>query len=134
VAYGTIVDQARWLAFNLGDGTAPDGTRLLRAETLAAMQTLQDSAHARPTLDGGWGWEGTGYGFGWWASTRAGERLFAHSGGAPGYTSFVMGNRDRGVGVAILSNGGNAEGDLERLAIAALELLAPSPSRVVAHP
>lgn len=32
-------DLLRWARFNLGDGTAPDGTRLLRPETLAYAQS-----------------------------------------------------------------------------------------------
>jgi CubicO group peptidase (beta-lactamase class C family) len=130
VVYGTIEDQARWLAFNLGDGTAPDGTRLVQPGTLEAMQSLQDSAHAGSTLGAGWGYDRTGYGFGWWTSTRGDERFFAHSGSTPGYTSFLMGNRDRGVGIALLTNGNQAEAALERLSNLALDLLAPPP-RVV---
>ena len=34
----SVRDQLRYARFQLGDGTAPDGTRLLRAESLAAMQ------------------------------------------------------------------------------------------------
>jgi hypothetical protein len=42
-----------------------------------------------------------------------------------------MGNRDRGVGIAFLTNGSDAEPALERLSIQALDLLAPPPARVV---
>lgn len=131
VVYGTIADQARWLAFNLGDGTAPDGRRLLQRSTLEAMQALQDPRHAGPALGTAWGFDRTGYGFGWWTTSRGGERFFAHAGGVPGYTSFLMANRDRGVGVAFLTNGGDAEPVLERLSALALDLLAPPPARVV---
>jgi CubicO group peptidase (beta-lactamase class C family) len=131
VVYGTIGDQARWLEFNLGDGTAPGGERLVQRRTLEAMQTLQDREQAGSRLGADWGYDRTGYGLGWWTTTRAGERFFAHAGGAPGYTSFLMGNRDRGVGVAFLTNGSDAEEALERLSGLALDLLAPSPARVV---
>jgi CubicO group peptidase (beta-lactamase class C family) len=130
VVYGTILDQGRWLAFNLGDGTAPDGARLIDPGTLEEMQSLQDSEHAGSKLGAGWGYDRTGYGFGWWATTRGDERFFAHSGSAPGYTSFLMGNRDRGVGIAVLTNGNQAEAALVRLSNLALDLLAPPP-RVV---
>jgi CubicO group peptidase (beta-lactamase class C family) len=133
VVYGTVVDQARWLAFNLGDGTAPDGTRLLSGETLDAMLTLQDSAHAGASMAGSWGYEETGYGLGWWTTRRAGERFFGHSGSLPGYTAFLMGNRDRGVGVALLTNADQAHAALVRLANSALDLLA-EPPRVVVEP
>jgi putative ATP-binding cassette transporter len=134
VVYGTILDQARWLAFNLGDGLTPDGDRLVERATLEAMQTLQDTTHSGAPLGAGWGYEHTGYGLGWWTSTRNGERFFAHSGGAPGYTSFLMGNRDRGVGVALLTNGNQAESVLVHLSNLALDLLAPRAARVVENP
>jgi CubicO group peptidase (beta-lactamase class C family) len=125
VVYGTVLDQARWLAFNLGDGATADGVRLLEPGTLEAMQTLQDQRHAARFLGAGWGYGPTGYGFGWWTTTRAGERFFAHAGGVPGYSSFLMGNRDRGVGVVLLTNGDRAEATLVRLANRALDLFAP---------
>lgn len=131
VVYGTIVDQGRWLAFNLGDGTAPDGNQLLEPGTLETMQSLQDPVHAGPQLGAGWGHERTGYGLGWWTTERDGERFFAHSGGAPGFTSFVMGSRDRGVGIVFLTNGDGAEAALVRLAELGLDLLAPPPAVVV---
>jgi CubicO group peptidase (beta-lactamase class C family) len=131
LVYGSVLDQARWLAFNLGDGLAPGGDRLVRSATLRAMHELQDSAHAGPRLGAGWGWEETGYGLGWWTTVREGERFIAHSGGAPGYSSFLMANRDRGLGVAILTNGSQGEPALVRLSTLALDLLAPAPPRIV---
>jgi CubicO group peptidase (beta-lactamase class C family) len=133
VVYGTIEDQARWVAFNLGNGTAPDGRRLLREETLDAMLTLQDSAHVGAPMAGRWGYERTGYGLGWWSSVRAGERFFGHSGSLPGYTAFLMGNRDQGTGVAILTNADQAQDALVQLANLALDLMG-APTRVVVEP
>ncbi len=133
VVYGTIEDQARWLAFNLGDGSAPDGGRLLREETLHAMLTLQDTVHVGSPMAGQWGYERTGYGLGWWTTVRSGERFFGHSGSLPGYTAFLMGNRDRGTGVAILTNADQAHEALVALANLALDLMA-EPPRVVARP
>jgi CubicO group peptidase (beta-lactamase class C family) len=133
VVYGTVLDQARWLSFNLGDGRTPDGERLVERSTLEAMQSLQDDALPNGVL-AGWGYEDTGYGLGWWATTRAGERFFAHSGGVPGYTSFLMGSRERGLGVALLSNGNQADAALARLASLVLDLVAPTPARVVEGP
>jgi CubicO group peptidase (beta-lactamase class C family) len=131
--YGTIEDQARWVMFNLGDGTAPNGQRLLREETLDGMLTLQDTAHVGTPMAGRWGYERTGYGLGWWTSVRAGERFFGHSGSLPGYTAFLMGNRDRGIGVALLTNADQAHESLVRLAGLALDLMA-EPPRLVTQP
>lgn len=123
IVYGTVLDQGRWVAFNLGDGTAPDGTRLLREETLEAMQTLQFPGTSDGPMAGGWGYETPGYGLTWWTTTREGEAFFAHSGSVSGYTAFVMGNRTRGFGVAFLTNGNRAHPHLVRLSNLAVDLL-----------
>ncbi len=59
VAHGGIIsdvrDQLRWARFHLGDGTAPDGTRLLAEETLRRMQ--QRRVEAGSTCDAvGYSW------------------------------------------------------------------------------
>jgi CubicO group peptidase (beta-lactamase class C family) len=123
ITYGTIHDQARWLRFNLGDGTAGD-RRLLREETLERMQTLQFPQFAGEEIAGGWGYEDRGYGLTWWTTTHDGEAYFAHSGSVPGYTAFVMGNRGRGHGVVFLTNGHAAHPHLVRLSNLALALMA----------
>lgn len=123
IVYGTIGDQARWVRFNLGDGSWGD-ERLLTPSTLDQMHTLQFEELAGEPMGGGWGYENPGYGLTWWTSTRAGERFFAHSGSVPGYTAFVMGNKSRGVSVAFLTNGNRAHPHLVRLSNLALDLLA----------
>ena len=75
-------------------------------------------------MAGGWGYESPGYGLTWWLTIRDGERFFAHSGSVGGYTTFVMGNRTRGFGVAFLTNGNRAHPHLVRPSNLALDLLA----------
>ena len=75
-------------------------------------------------LGGGWGYEKPGYGLTWWTSENAGEAFFAHSGSLPGYTAFVSGNRTRGFGIALLTNGNRAHPHLVRITKLALELMA----------
>ena len=123
IVYGTVHDQASWVRFNLGDG-AVEGGRLLRPETMEQMHTLQFRQFAGSPMGGGWGYENPGYGLTWWLSTRDGERFFAHSGSVSGYTAFVMGNRTRGFGIAVLSNGNRAHPHLVRICNLALDLLA----------
>jgi CubicO group peptidase (beta-lactamase class C family) len=123
ITYGTIHDQARWVSFNLGDGTAGD-TRLVSAETIAMMQTRQFDQFAGQPMAGGWGYEDRGYGLTWWTTTNDGQAYFAHSGSLPGYTAFVMGNRGRGHGVVFLTNGHAAHPHLVRLSNLALALMA----------
>jgi CubicO group peptidase (beta-lactamase class C family) len=122
IVYGTVHDQASWVRFNLGDGTA-DAKRILQTETLDSMQTLQFPQFTGQGMAGGWGYDRPGYGLTWWTTVRGRNRYFAHSGSVPGYTAFVMGNRTLGFGVAILTNGNAAHPHLVRLSNLALDLL-----------
>jgi CubicO group peptidase (beta-lactamase class C family) len=123
IVYGTVHDQGNWVRFNLGDGSAGD-ERLLENSTMEQMQTLQFQEFAGGSMAGEWGYESPGYGLTWWVTTRDGERFFAHSGSVPGYTAFVMGNRSRGFGIALLTNGNRAHPHLVRICNLALDLLA----------
>jgi CubicO group peptidase (beta-lactamase class C family) len=123
IVYGTVHDQATWVRFNLGDG-AVEGGRLLEPETLDQMHTLQFREFSGGRMSGGWGYENTGYGLTWWTTERDGEKFFAHSGSVSGYTAFVMGNRTRGLGIAVLTNGNRAHPHLVRICNLALDLLA----------
>ena len=123
IVYGTVHDQASWVRFNLGDG-AVEGGRLLNPETMEQMHTLQFPQFAGNAMGGDWGYENPGYGLTWWLSTRDGERFFAHSGSVSGYTAFVMGNRTRGFGIVVLTNGNRAHPHLVRICNLALDLLA----------
>ena len=123
IVYGTVHDQASWVRFNLGDG-AVEGGRLLQPETMERMHVLQFPRFAGGSMGGGWGYENPGYGLTWWLTTRDGERFFAHSGSVSGYTAFVMGNRTRGFGIALLTNGNRAHPHLVRICNLALDLLA----------
>lgn len=123
IVYGTIHDQARWVSFNLGEGMAGE-RRLLSSATLDEMQSLQFEQMAGEPMGGGWGYEAPGYGLTWWTTTRGDDSYFAHSGSVPGYTAFVMGNRGRGHGVVLLTNGNRAHPHLVRLSNLAMELMA----------
>lgn len=123
IVYGTVHDQASWVRFNLGDGSVGD-QRILQPSTMEQMFTLQFQQFAGRAMGGGWGYENPGYGLTWWNTTRDGERFFAHSGSVSGYTAFVMGNRTRGFGIALLTNGNRAHPHLVRISNLALDLLA----------
>jgi CubicO group peptidase (beta-lactamase class C family) len=123
VVYGTVHDQAAWIRFNLGDG-AVQGGRLLKPETMDLMHTVQFPRFAGGRMGGGWGYESSGYGLTWWETTREGERFFGHSGSVSGYTAFVMGNRTRGFGIALLTNGNRAHRHLVQISNLALDLMA----------
>jgi CubicO group peptidase (beta-lactamase class C family) len=123
IVYGTVHDQASWVRFNLGDG-AVEGGRLLQPETMDLMHSLQFRQFSVGSMGGGWGYENTGYGLTWWVSNRDGERYFANSGSVDGYTAFVMGNRTRGFGIALLTNGNRAHPHLVKICNLAMDLLA----------
>lgn len=123
IVYGTVHDQANWVRFNLGDGAAGD-ERLLQPTTMDQMHVIQFPRFAGRSMSGGWGYEDPGYGLTWWLTEREGEKFFAHSGSVSGYTAFVMGNRTRGFGVAVLTNGNRAHPHLVRICNLALDFLA----------
>lgn len=120
-AWGTVHDQARWLTAALNGGRAGE-VELLPREVMEAMQTRQFDNHTGP-MAGGWGGDGAGYGLGWWTATQEGERYIAHSGSVGGYTAFLHGMPDRGLGVAILTNGQRAHPHLVRLSYLATDLM-----------
>jgi CubicO group peptidase (beta-lactamase class C family) len=121
-AWGTVENQARWLIASLNEGEF-QGTRILRPETADLMQTRQYDRFTGP-MTGGWGGAEAGYGLAWWTTTRGGERYIAHSGSVRGYTAFIHGNRDRRLGVVILTNGQRAHPHLVRLSFLATDLMA----------
>ncbi len=122
--WGTVEDQARWLAVQLSGGTVR-GRQILTPESVALSHTLQYPQFTG-SMAGGWGDGFAGYGLGWWTMVRNGDRYIAHAGSVQGYTSFMQGNVDRGVGVAILSNGHRAHAQLVRIAHLAVDLMVES--------
>lgn len=71
----TVEDTIAFLRLHLDDGVAPDGTRLLSHESIAAMQT--------PTSPDPTGQE-SGFGLGWMYNEHDGTRVFSHGGGSLG--------------------------------------------------
>ena len=68
----TAADQIAWARFHLGDGTAPDGTRVLSQEMLRRMQ--------EPTADMRASALGDHVGIAWLLRVVAGERVVGHGG------------------------------------------------------
>jgi len=79
----TAHDQLAWARFHLGDGTAPDGTRLLSAELLACMQQPTASMHGSAL--------GDEVGISWLLREVDGVRLVGHGGTTIGqHSEFIM--------------------------------------------
>src|SRR5438128_10339256 len=121
IVYGTVLNQANWLIANLNDGVFKD-KRLISDKTLEQMFTRQ-YAQFKGKIENLWGNETAGFGLTWWTQIRDRDRYIAHSGSVPGYTAFLLGNRDRKLGFAILTNGNRAHPHLFRLADRAIDLM-----------
>jgi CubicO group peptidase (beta-lactamase class C family) len=121
LVYGTVLDQANWLIMNLNGGMFK-GKRVISEQALNQMHTRQYEKFKGP-VEGLWGGAEAGFGLTWWVEKRNGELHFAHSGSVPGYTAFLLGNRDQKLGFAILTNGNRAHPHLIKLADKALELM-----------
>ena len=121
LVYGTVLDQANWLIMNLNGG-AIKGKRIIDQNLLDQMFTRQYEKFKGP-IEGIWGSKTAAFGLTWWLDERGGDRYFAHSGSVPGYTAFLLGNRDRKLGVAILTNGNRAHPYLFKLADKAMDLM-----------
>jgi CubicO group peptidase (beta-lactamase class C family) len=121
IVYGTVLNQSNWLIANLNGGLFK-GKRLLDEKTFELMFTKSYLQFKGP-VEGIWGNETAGFGLTWWVQQRNGERYFAHSGSVPGYTAFLLGNRDRKLGFAIMTNGNRSHPYLFKLADKAIDLL-----------
>ncbi|MCB1024622.1 MAG: beta-lactamase family protein [Acidobacteria bacterium] len=121
ITYGTVLNQANWLITNLNGGVFK-GKRIISQETMDQMMTRQYDQF-KGGIEGIWGNETAGFGLTWWAQVRDGDRYFAHSGSVSGYTAFLLGNRDKKFGFAILTNGNRAHPHLFKLGDRAIDLM-----------
>lgn len=121
IVYGTVLNQANWLIANLNGGMYKD-KRIISEATLNQMFTRQYDQF-KGTIENIWGNETAGFGLTWWTQVRDGDRYIAHSGSVPGYTAFLLGNRDRKLGFAILTNGNRGHLHLFKLADKAIDLM-----------
>lgn len=102
----TAAETTEFAALHLRDGVARDGTRLLSAESTAAMQSEQTELPDKYSLGDSWG-------LGWIRFGWQGERLYGHDGSTFGQNAFLRVLPGQGLSVALLTNGGHT-GDLYR--------------------
>ncbi|MFH8975814.1 serine hydrolase domain-containing protein [Streptomyces sp. NPDC017890] len=102
VLCATAADIARLARMHLDGGTAPDGTRVLSAESVGAMQ--------RRTVDSPdkWTVSADGWGLGWTLYDWNGVRGFGHDGATIGQYGFLRVVPEAGVAVVLLTNGGGS--------------------------
>ncbi|MDQ3963783.1 MAG: beta-lactamase family protein [Actinomycetota bacterium] len=107
-----VVDQLRWAQFNMGDGRAPNGTRLLKKSTMKMMQTPQ--APAGSIADH--------VGISWLLTDVDGTWIVAHGGTTNGHLSAFDMVPERDFAVTVLTNSSRG-GEVHRAVVArALEL------------
>ena len=89
-----VLDQLRWARFNMGDGRAPDGRRVLKRATLRQMQRPQS-----PPAD-----IADAVGLSWLIEDIDGVRTVAHGGTTPGHLSAFLMVPERAFAVTVLTN------------------------------
>jgi CubicO group peptidase (beta-lactamase class C family) len=119
--YASAADVVAFGRVFLDGGVAQDGSRVLSADSVAAMLQPQVPVAARWT-------EGNHRGLGWTLFDWDGRRVLEHGGGTPGHRSYFEVVPDRGVAIALLTNGRNVfAGQLYRELLSELcELERPS--------
>ncbi|MBY8887546.1 beta-lactamase family protein [Streptomyces sp. PTM05] len=111
--YGRVLatagDVARFARMHLADGTAPDGTRLLGAASVAAMR------HREADVPDKWTVSADGWGLGWTLYDWSGTPGFGHDGASIGQYGFLRVVPRAGVALVLLTNGGDARRLYEEL-------------------
>lgn len=101
----TARDLLLFVQMHLDGGVTADGTRVLSAESVAAMQQPQVQIPDPYTLGSHWG-------LGWILMTWSGRTVLGHDGATLGQGAFQRSVPDAGLSVALLTNGGAHPRDL----------------------
>ncbi|GGB28984.1 serine hydrolase [Flexivirga endophytica] len=96
----TVGDVLAFARMHLTGGLAPDGTQVLRPETVALMQEQHAELPDKHSLGDSWG-------LGWIRFGWSGHRLFGHDGNTIGQSAFLRVLPEQNLAVALLTNGGN---------------------------
>lgn len=123
----SVVDQLRWARFNLGDGRAPGGKRILRASTMRTMQ--QPHAPAGCMADH--------VGIAWLLRDVDGERLVEHGGTTEGQSPSFALVPARAFAITVLTNsnrGREACNEIHRWALRRYLGLAAGPPTMLSPP
>ncbi|WP_326826092.1 serine hydrolase domain-containing protein [Streptosporangium sp. NBC_01756] len=105
--YGRVIisagDVARFVQMHLDGGTAPDGTRVLSADAVAAMQRREVDSPDKWTVSA------DGWGLGWTLYDWEGTPGYGHDGSAVAQHSYLRVVPHAGVAVVLLANGGGTD-------------------------
>ncbi|MFJ7200291.1 MULTISPECIES: serine hydrolase domain-containing protein [unclassified Streptomyces] len=91
-------DLLAFAGMHLAGGTGPDGGRLLRPETVRAMQQPHVT---QPDIE-----QGAAWGLGWELFDLSGPTVVGHDGNTIGQSAFLRLVPERDIAVAVLTNGG----------------------------
>ncbi len=94
-------DVLAFARLHLTGGLTEDGTRILSAESAAAMADKQADVPDKHTLGDSWG-------LGWIRDEWGGRRIIGHDGNTIGQSAFLRLLPDAGLAVTLLTNGGHA--------------------------
>ncbi|NED96275.1 serine hydrolase [Phytoactinopolyspora alkaliphila] len=104
----SVSDVLAFARMHLNDGVAADGTRVLTAESAAAMRDEQVRLPDPYTLADSWG-------LGWFRLDWNGTRLIGHDGNTIGQSAFLRILPEQDVAVTLLTNGGHTRDLYETL-------------------
>jgi dipeptidyl aminopeptidase/acylaminoacyl peptidase/CubicO group peptidase (beta-lactamase class C family) len=96
----TAADVLAFARMHLSGGLAPDGTRVLSAESAESMTKHEADLPDKFILGDSWG-------LGWIRFGWHGHRLIGHDGNTLGQAAFLRLLPEQGVAVTLLTNGGN---------------------------
>jgi CubicO group peptidase (beta-lactamase class C family) len=129
--HAAAADVLGFARLHLTGGLAPDGTRVLGADSVAAMAAHQADLPEKHTLGDSWG-------LGWSRFEWDGRRVLGHDGNTIGQSAFLRLLPADGLAVTLLTNGGNTRDcyeDLFREVFAAVaDLAVPPPLAPPAEP
>lgn len=97
--YAAARDLLQLAKLHLAGGVAEDGTRVLSEASVRAMQEPQVDVPPAMAVDR--------WGLGWALFDWSRQRVIGHDGGTIGHSSFLRIVPERGIAVALLTNGGN---------------------------
>ncbi|GAB7184706.1 CubicO group peptidase [Kitasatospora sp. Ki12] len=97
----TAADVVRFARMFIDGGTAPDGTRVLSAAAVEAMLTREVEMPDQWFLGAHWG-------LGWGLFEWDGARGFGHDGSTFGQLAYLRAIPEKGLAIALLTNGGGA--------------------------
>ncbi|MFM8933028.1 MAG: serine hydrolase domain-containing protein [Gemmataceae bacterium] len=103
--HSTANDLARWVLFHLGDGTTPEGKRLVSSDQMRLLHTQQVAQEFTPVLRGlNPSSQSMGYALGFTVYDHRGEKVLAHGGAVDGMRAQITLVPGKKLGFVVLCN------------------------------